>query len=155
MTARPEFKTRVLRLVDPNVRTTALAAISNAPIDAERPLQVTIGEEKKQRGLDANGYYWLRLTEIADQAWFNGRQYAKETWHEYARQNIMPAEIVTKDGEVRSKWIESPDGSSVVISTTQLERRCFAEYTEAVEAFGAGLGVMFSANPNETSGRRR
>ena len=64
----------------------------------------------------------------------------------------MPETIVTKDGETRSKWEEVPDGDAVVISTTKLERRCFAEYPTAVEAFGASLGVQFSANPNE--GRR-
>jgi hypothetical protein len=146
---RQKFETRKIYLRGELQREAALALIRNLPADDAHPLEVLIREEVKARGLDANGYYWLRLTEIAEQAWFNGRQFSKEVWHEYARQNLMPDTITTKDGEIRSKWIESPDGAPVVISTTNLERRCFAEYTEAVEAFGAGLGVHFSANPRD------
>jgi len=112
---------------------------------------VVIREPVKVRGLDQNGLYWLRLGEIAEQAWFGGRQYSKEVWHHYCGINIMPEKVTTKDGEVRSKWIEVPSGDPIVISTTQLERRCFAEYTAAVEAFGAGLGVQFHATPREAA----
>lgn len=149
--SRQPFATRKIILVGPNQRDLAIAAIGNAPIDPLRPLEVVIREEVKARGLDQNGLYWLRLGEIADQAWLRGRQYSKEVWHHYAGQNIMPEEITTKDGEVRSKWEDSPDGKPTVISTTRLEKRCFADYTTAVEAFGAGLGVQFSANPREKS----
>ena len=85
----------------------------------------------------------MRLHEIAEQGWFQGRLYSADVWHEYAKKHIMPEEIITKDGEIRSKWVESPDGSRVVISATQLAKACFAEYTEMVEAFGAGLGVRY------------
>ncbi len=145
---RPTFKTRTIRLVGETQRETAIAMLNNLPLDAEHPLEIVAREEVKARGLDANGLYWLRLTEIADQAWFNKRQFSKEVWHEFARQNLMPEQIVTKDGEVKSKWVEMPSGSSVVISTTLLERKCFSDYIEAVTAFGAGLGVMFSEAPN-------
>lgn len=146
---RDKFNKREIRLVGVQQRDIAVALLMNVPLDADRPLLMTVGEEPKKRGLDQNGYYWLRLTEIAEQAWFNGKQFSKEVWHEYARQNIMDDTITTKDGEIRSKWVESPDGSPVVISTTLLEKKCFADYCTAIEAFGAGLGVMASANPNE------
>ena len=146
---RPRFQTRSILLRTEIQRESAQALLDNVPLDAEQPLEVVFREPVKARGLDANGYYWMRLGEIAEQAWLNGRQYDKDTWHEYARQNLMPETIKTKDGEVRSKWVAVPSGRPVVISTTQLERRCFAQYTEAVEAFGAGLGVEFSANPRE------
>lgn len=136
-------------LANGQVQQSLLSLIVNLPIDAENPLQITIGEKTKARGIDQNGLYWKRLTEIADQAYFNGRQFDKEVWHEYARQNVMPDEIVTKDGEARSKYVETPSGATTIISTTKLERKCFSEYITALEAFGAGLGVMFSANPNE------
>lgn len=139
------FKTRVLRLVTQFQRDTVAQLAQNVPAGVE----VVFREPVKQRGLDQNGYYWLRLTEIADQAWIQGRQYSKEVWHEYARQNLMPDMVTTKDGSEVSKWLPSPDGKPVVISTTQLEKRCFAQYTEIVEAHGAGMGVMFSVNPND------
>ena len=146
---RSTYITRKIRLVGEIQRSTAEAMLRNAPLDPERPLELVLREESKARGLDQNGLYWLRLGEIAEQAWQSGRQYNADVWHEYARRELMPATITTKDGEVRSKWIEIPGGELTVISTTQLERRCFAEYTTIVEAFGASLGVLFSVNPRE------
>ena len=145
MTKREKYKTRNIILLGNEQCQIACAAIHNAPAGVE----VVIREPVKVRGLDQNGLYWLRLGEIADQAWLGGRQYSKEVWHHYCGIHIMSEQVVTKDGETRSKWEEVPDGDAVAISTTKLERSCFAEYTEAVTAFGAGLGVMFSANPNE------
>ena len=131
-------------------RDIAIAILQKIPLDNDRPIEVVFREEVRQRGLDANGYYFMRLGEIADQAWLHDRQYSKDVWHDYCKKYLMPEMVTTKDGEIISKWVESPDGSMVVISTTQLDRKCFSEYTEICEAFGANLGVMFSANPNET-----
>lgn len=117
--------------------------MENLPLDLEKPLEVIIREEVKQRGLSQNAYYWMRLGEIAEQGWFQGRLYSADVWHEYCKKYVMPEEIVTKDGEIRSKWVDSPDGSRVVISTTQLAKGCFAEYVGMVEAFGATLGVRY------------
>jgi hypothetical protein len=128
-------------------RESAIAMIRNLPLDDARPMMVTVAPFAKVRGLDANAYYWLRLGEISAQAWLDGKQYSAEIWHEYARRNIMPDEIRTKDGETRSKWAELPDGTATVISTTQLEKRSFADYVTAVEAFAAALGVQFSERP--------
>ncbi len=146
---REKFPTRVIRIVS-NLQIQVLLSLAPVlPIDPEHPIVVTIGEEVKVRGLDQNGLYWLRLGEIAEQGWMNQRRYPKEVWHEYCRQNIMPEIVTTKEGELRSKWVESPDGSAVCISTTLLEKKCFADYTTAVEALGASIGVEFSVNPRE------
>lgn len=119
--------------------------VRNAPLGIE----IVAREIVKARKPDQNGYYFMRIGEIAEQAWVAGKQFSKDAWHEYAKKNILPEEITTKDGEVCSKWEQTPDGGMSVISTTRLERGCFAEYTNAVEAFGASLGVMFHANPND------
>jgi len=145
--SRGKFQTRKFLLSGSDVLKRALAALQNVPLDPDKPLELVVREEQKQRGLDANGLYWMRLGEIAEQAVVLGKKYSKEVWHEYARQNLMPEVITTKEGELRSKWIESPSGQPVTISTTFLERRCFSEYIQAVEAYGAGIGVRFSANP--------
>ena len=134
-------------LVDKTRRDRAIAIISNLPCDDS--YEVVIQPKTKARGVDANAYYWKRLTEIAEQCWVEGKQYSKEVLHEYCRQTIMPVMVELKNGEVVSKWLEMPSGDPVVISTSLLSKKCFSEYTEAVEAFGAGLGVMFSINPNE------
>lgn len=140
---RPKFPTRQILLRSQQQVDTLLFLIPNLPLDAENPLEVLIREAVKQRGIDQNGLYWRRIGDIAEQAWLKGRQYSKEVWHEYLARNEMPEEIVTKDGEMRSKWEESPDGAMTVISTSRLSKGSFAEYTEAVEAFGASLGVKF------------
>ena len=121
--------------------------IANLPVDEDNPIQIVISEQTKARGLDANAYYWLRLGEVSAQAWSAGRQYQSDIWHEYCKRNIMSDIVEIKSGDMVSKYMDSPDGNAVIISTTQLSKKQFAEYTEAVEAFGCSLGVMFSANP--------
>jgi hypothetical protein len=144
---RDKFQTRSILLVGMMQKDTARLVIENAPIDMANPIEVVIREQVKARGLDANGYYWLRLGEIAEQGWFNGKRFNSDVWHEWAKRHLMPEVVTTKDGEKRSKWLDTPDGTATVISTTQLEKSCFAEYTSIVEAFGAQeLGVRFSEN---------
>ncbi len=140
---REKFKTRSILLRNKQQIDSILFLIPNLPIDPERPLEILIREEVKQRGVDANAYYWMRIGEIADQGWIEGRQYSKDVWHHYLCREEMPEEIETKDGVKRSKWVDMPDGKQTVISTTLLSKASFAEYTEIVEAFGAGLGVHF------------
>ncbi len=124
--------------------------IGNLPLDEENPIQIAISEKTKSRGLDQNGLMWKRIGEISSQGWINKRQYSKECWHKYLKDNEMPEEVELKDGTVCSKWIEQIDGSMETISTTELSARFFAKYITIIEAFGAGLGVMFSANPRES-----
>lgn len=144
---RQPFTRRPFFLKSEEVRQTLLKVIANLPLDDVKPLHIVIEEKAKQRGLDANGYYWLRLGEIANQAWLSGRQFNSDCWHEYAKRMLMPEEVTLKDGSVCSKWVELPDGTLTVISTTQLERKCFSEYTTIVEVFGAELGCQYSENP--------
>jgi len=123
--------------------------ISNLPVDSERPIQIVISEQTKSRGLDQNGLMWKRIGEISSQGWINKRQYSKECWHKYLKDNEMPEEVELKDGTICSKWIEQIDGSMETISTTELSARFFSKYITIIEAFGAGLGVLFSANPRD------
>jgi NinB protein len=138
---RPKYQTRAITLTEDS-RAIAVAMVAHAPLGIE----IVAREPVKVRRLDANGLYWLRLGEIADQAWLNGRQFTADIWHEHCKREVMPDTITTKDGVERSKWTEMPVGLPTVISTTQLERKCFSEYISMVEAFGASLGVRFSAN---------
>ena len=141
---RTHFATRKFLLRGPDQVRALVALIPNLPVDPDRPLEIIVREEAKERKLSKNALYWAILTEISEQAWLHGNQYSKDVWHEYAKKEIMPNMIKTKDGETRSKWLDSPSGSPVVISTTMLEDNCFSEYITAVEAFGGGLGVRFS-----------
>lgn len=149
---RQKFVTRRFLISSREVLERALLVLRNLPIDPLRPLEIVAQEEPKKRNNDQNSYYWLRLGELADQVWQEGKQYNSDIWHEYARRNIMPDEITDKDGIVRSKWVELPDGSMTVISTTMLDRATFANYTTMLEAFGANLGCEFSADPRQFQG---
>lgn len=132
-------------LREPEQINRALSIIANLPVDGVKPLQVLIREAPRGRGLSANALMWVRLGEIAEQAWMRGRQYSAEVWHEYCKRAVMPDIVTLRDGIECSKWEDTPDGGVALISTSRLEKRCFAEYIQAIEAFGAGLGVQFSA----------
>lgn len=146
--SRPPFTTRTMRLTSADVRDRAIATIRNAPIDVSKPLQLVLREEPKRRSNPQNSLYWALLGDIAEQAWID-KQYPADVWHEHCRRHVMPERITTADGVEQSKWIDMPDGSSTVISTTLLSQKSFAEYITAVEAYGAQLGVLYSARATE------
>lgn len=129
-----------------------VSKIGNLPVDEDKPIQIIISEQTKARGLDQNGLMWKLISEISAQGWINKRQYSKDCWHKYLKDNEMPEEVELKDGTLRSKWVEQIDGGRDVISTTELSARFFAEYVTIIEAFGCSIGVMFSANPSEFEG---
>jgi hypothetical protein len=153
---RPKFSRRVIRLTGQVPLETALNLLRHVPIDPAKPLEVEVREEKRVRGLDQNAYYWVRASEIADQAWIGGRQYSAEVLHEYMKREYLPEEDdehifdLVKDWQAYKKWDHTPDGDRICVgSTTQLTPKGFGQFVEQVEAFGASLGVLFSASPRE------
>lgn len=97
-----------------------------------KPLAVQVSEYKSKRKQEQNAYYWLRLQEIAEQAWVGGRQYSREVWHEFYKDKYAPKE-------------EAPNGKLVATSTTKMSVPEFAKYVEAIEAEAAmEYGVRFS-----------
>lgn len=154
MSARQKFNPRTIRLTGPVPLETAMNLLRNVPIDPDKPLTVTVGEEKKVRGLDQNAAYWAGpLRDIAEQGWIGGRQYSDIVLHEHFKREFLPEDDdpelaeLAKDGY--RKWDYTPDGERVLVgSTTQLTPKGMGRYMEQVTAFGASLGVMFSAPPN-------
>ena len=75
------------------------------------------------------------LTTIAEQAWVDGRQFSKDTWHEhFARLYLPHTEIVTPYGEIVSRRK----------STTELTVSEFSEYLQRVQSDAASsLRVIF------------
>lgn len=149
---RPPFATRTFRLVGTDQRARLIALVENLPLDAAKPLEVVIREEKKKRSPDQNALYWAGpLRDIADQAWVRGRQYSDKLWHEYFKREFLPDpdradcdDSHIKDGYV--KWASIPSRETPVLigSTTGLTVRGMAAYLEQVYAYGASLGVHFS-----------
>lgn len=148
---RQEYPARKIRLVGEMQREAAVAAIRNAPIDAESPVECLLREEVKARKPDQNSLMWAGpLKDIAEQGYLNGRTFSAEVWHEHFKREYLPEEFdpaLCKEGY--RKWDYTPKGERVLVgSTTQLTVRGFALYMKAVEAFAqVELGVQFHANP--------
>jgi hypothetical protein len=147
---RPQYGQRNFRLVDELARERCVAMLQNAPLDKLRPLEVVVREEKKARKLDQNALLWAGpLRDISEQGWIDGKQFSAEVWAHYFKTQLLPEEF---DPELclegYSKWSIGPDGDRVLTgSTTQLTVVGFSQYIEAVTAFGANLGVEYSARP--------
>jgi len=154
---REKYPTRKIRLVGELQRNHAIVLLHSLPIDEKKPLEIVIREEQKIRKMDSNACMWAcQLKCISEQAYVNGRTYSTEVWHEHFKEMFLPetfqsaehqAEIV-KEGY--RKYDISPSGKRILVgSTTELTVKGFAIYLQQVEAFGANLGVIYSANPNE------
>jgi hypothetical protein len=109
-------------------------------------------EHKDTRSLEQQAAMWFLLGDISAQVWLEGRQFAPEVWHEHFKQMFLPEE----DGPTKRatasyrKWAVLPGGERRLIgSTTALTAFGMGEYLTQLEAWGAGEGVRFSANPNE------
>lgn len=149
---RHKFTERKIRLVGETQVKTVLALVPNLPIDPDHPLEVVVREEVKPRKPDQNALMWVGpLKDIEQQAWVEGRQFSDVVWHEHFKEMYLPEEFdpeLTKEGY--RKWDYTPAGKRVLVgSTTDLTVKGFALYLEQIYAFGASLGVMFSANPRE------
>lgn len=147
---REKYPTRKIQITDDGSRQRAIASLQNAPLGIECVLR----EPEKQRKPDQNQRMWAGpLRDIEVQAWLCGRQYKADVWHEHFKREFLPEEY---DPELcmegYRKWDFTPTGERVLVgSTTQLKTKGFAQYMEQLYAFGAELGVMFSASPNEAA----
>ncbi len=145
---RPKYATRPFRVVDKEVIARAILVLQNLPIDPIRPIQVLIREEPEVRKLSQQALLFAGpMTDIAEQAWFDGRQYSVEVLHEFFKRQFLPEEFdqeLCVEGYV--KWGIDPLGERILVgSTTQLTTRGYSDYLEAVYSFGANLGVLFRA----------
>lgn len=111
---------------------------ANAPIFADKgePLRLIVTAEERQRNQQQNRFYFgAVLKQVSEQAWVNGTQYDKDTWHEYfARKYGILDELTLPDGEIITRRK----------STTQMSVGEFSEYLDAVQSYAGGtLGVQF------------
>jgi hypothetical protein len=147
---------RSIVLTDETRRQNAQAMLRNLPVDGS--IEVVARTFQRQRSTLQNSYHWMRLTEIADQAWIDSKQYSAEAFHEHFKREYLPddesmpreiLETVVKNPETYRKWDILPSGERVCVgSTTQLTRLGFAEYMTQIEAYATQeLGVMFSSGP--------
>lgn len=137
------------RLINKDVKSNCLAMVTNLPFDGT--MEVEIRKYKKPSSAQQRrrmfGYV---VGEIAQQAFFNGKQYPDHVWHIILKEMFLPPhfiEGITKEGY--EKYIEMPDGSlRMVGSTLNLTTKGHMDYVTACEAWAAQeLGVLFSARP--------
>ncbi|SRR6266404_1850100 len=149
---REKFTTRPILLRAETQRKIAILLINSLPLDADNPIEVVVREMVKARKPDQNSHMWAGpLADIEEQGYVNGRTYSAEVWHEHLKREYLPEEFdpdLCKEGY--RKWDYTPAGDRVLIgSTTKLTIKGFAQYLTQVEAFGASIGVQFSASPND------
>lgn len=110
-----------------------LKANAKAMASQGRPLMVSIREFKARRTLEQNKRLHAILSDIAEQAWVDGRQYSADVWKEYFRQRFLGTEEIALPG---GKLIERG------VSTTTLDIHEFNEFMAKVEAHAVSeLGV--------------
>lgn len=112
-----------------------LKANAKAMAAAGKPLEVSVTEAGAKRNLQQNRRNWALITYIAEHAWVEGRQYSKETWHEYfARKFGVMRELVMPDGEITLQRE----------STAEMDVEAFNNYLFRIEAYAAQeLGIEF------------
>lgn len=102
-----------------------VGANAKAAADSGKPLRLIVTADEAKRNVQQNRFYWgAVITPIAEQAWVDGRQFDKDTWHEYFGRLYGVCEDVTL-----------PDGEVIVRrkSTTAMTIAEFSEYLERVQ----------------------
>lgn len=96
------------------------------------PFEVSIKSYKDARSLQALKYYWgVVLTQISEQARFEGQKCSKDAIHEYAKRQFIGC-------------IDLPGGGAMGLSTSTLNGAEFAIFVTQVQAWAAmEHGVQF------------
>lgn len=150
---RAPYPTRKIMLRSDALRESAIAALRNAPLDQDHPLEFLLREEVKARKPDQNSLMWAGpLRDIEEQGYVDGRTFTAAVWHEFFKREYLPEECdPTQCKEGYRKWDFTPKGDRVLVgSTTDLTVRGFALYLKQVEAYAqVELGVQLHASPRE------
>ena len=106
--------------------------------DKGQPLEARITVYKKSATDPQRSLIWIINEQIAQGAWVRGRRFDAETWHEYAKRELLPEE--TRRGV--QKWLALPDGQrELTMSTENLDREEKSTYIDKLLAFAAEQGV--------------
>lgn len=136
------------RLTSAAVMMNASGMLHNLPVDGS--VEVIFRDYKKASTQEQRKLmFGIRLAEIAEQAWVNGRQFDVATWHEFFKVQFLPEVFMegeTLDGY--AKWKEMPNGRMAMVgSTTRLTTRGQCNYATRIESYAAQeLGVQFSSD---------
>lgn len=100
--------------------------------ERDEVLEVTVSIHKTKRNIEQNKLLHAMLSEIASQAWVNGKQYNAEIWKDFFKREFLGV-------------IELPNGQVMAVSTSKLKVKAFAEFVHQVEVYAVSeLMVVFS-----------
>lgn len=124
--------------------------------DDGHPMAIRAYEHRDNANAEQRALMWIRLGEIAEQAWVGGRQFSAEVWHEQFKREFLPEE----EGPSKRcrkgyrKWAYLPNGTRELVGSTELLTMFGkAEYLTQIMAFGAAeFGVRYSPTPREMAG---
>jgi len=111
---------------------------AKAMADLKRPLEVVVREHKAKGTDEQRALIWVINQQIAEQAWFAGRQFDAETIHIHCKREFLPE--VTEAGKVKWKTLPN-DERELALSTEDLNRNEKTVYITALLAFAASVGV--------------
>jgi len=94
---------------------------------AKHGLEIVVRPMKEKRSVAQNRRYHALIRELSAIAWLDGRQYSKEAWHEWAKQEFIG-------------WEDLPNGQRRGISTTTLSIEDFGNYMTQIEQWAASNG---------------
>ncbi|WP_312800431.1 hypothetical protein [Pseudomonas sp.] len=94
---------------------------------AKHGLEIVVRPMKDKRSVAQNRRYHALIRELSAIAWLDGRQYSKEAWHEWAKQEFIG-------------WEDLPNGQRRGISTTTLSIEDFGNYMTQIEQWAASNG---------------
>ena len=143
--------TRSFLLKNEQCRSYLIKFITQLPLNVDYPIEIVARDQVIKRNKDQNALMWSgALTDIAEQAFLNGRQYSIKIWHQHFKEEFLPEDHipdlckhVTKPEQYK-KWDYKPDGERVCVgSTTDLTKHGFSVYLEQIYAYGAELGVQY------------
>ena len=118
----------------PELRRRAMEAIRAIPLN--EVWECDLRPWKSTRSQEQNALYWVRLTEISEQLFPDGKTYGPEVYHEYLKGRFL--------GKIQIPLGDDESDVFVSESTTKLKVSDFADYLTQVEAWGAEHGVHFS-----------
>ncbi|CAG9173146.1 recombination protein NinB [Cupriavidus respiraculi] len=130
---------REFPLTGPRVWPTVVAFVkanAAACIEKGRPLRIIVTAEERRRTAEQNAFYFGPvLRDIEEQAWVDGQQFKRATWHEYYADLFAPkAEFRLPDGRLCTRRK----------STSEFTVGEFSEYVAKVQAHAANeFGVSF------------
>lgn len=147
------FAKRRFEMRSEQVRESLLALVRNLPLDDRKPLQVTVEEYRPARKMSQQALLFAGpMTDIAEQAFFEGKQYSVEVLHHFCKKSFLPEQFDSElcRSDDYQKWGVDPLGERVLIgSTTDLTVKGYSLYLEQVFCFGAELGVQFTIKDNQ------